>query len=176
MYTFFKGKSARFRLYIWGFPFVCMYALVCYNRSYGSYLSENRKYKMTFIDFDICHRMASLRKWYSVTLTYFSKVKTWNRDLPTVANAHTSVTSASNAVLPTVANVNTSVTSASTAVLSSSLARHELTYSSNRPFKCVECEFKCVEGDVCSTTNCQPTRRKRARHLKVVLPDSVTFV
>ena len=29
---------------------------------------------MTFVDFDICHRTASLRKLYSVTLTYFLKV------------------------------------------------------------------------------------------------------
>ena len=28
----------------------------------------------TFVDFDICHRMASLRRLYSVTLTYFFKV------------------------------------------------------------------------------------------------------
>ena len=29
----------------------------------------------SFVDFDICHRMASLRKLYFVTLTYFLKVK-----------------------------------------------------------------------------------------------------
>ena len=31
-----------------------------------------------FVDFDICHQMASLRKLYSVTLTYFLKVTTCN--------------------------------------------------------------------------------------------------
>ena len=31
--------------------------------------------KMTFVDFDICLRMASLRNLYSVTLTYFFKLK-----------------------------------------------------------------------------------------------------
>ena len=29
---------------------------------------------MTYVDFDICHRMASLRKLYFVTLTYLLKV------------------------------------------------------------------------------------------------------
>ena len=53
---------------------------------------------MAFVDFDICHSMPSLRKLYSVTLTYFSKVKNSYRDLATAANAHSSVTSASTAV------------------------------------------------------------------------------
>ena len=43
-----------------------------------------------------------------------------------------------------------------------------------RPFKCDE--LKCDECDFCNKTNLQLTRRKRARHLKVVLPDSVPFV
>ena len=33
---------------------------------------------MTFIDFDICHRMAPLQKLYFMTLTYFLKVKNVN--------------------------------------------------------------------------------------------------
>ena len=33
----------------------------------------------TFIDFDICHRMASMRKLSSVTLTYFPKVNKLKR-------------------------------------------------------------------------------------------------
>ena len=75
---------------------------------------------MTFVDFDICNRMVSLRKLYSVTLTYFFNVKDSNRDLPTLANAHTSVTNSSadsNSNLSILANTHTSVTRASTAVL-----------------------------------------------------------
>ena len=45
-----------------------------------------------FVDFDFCHRMASLQKLYS-------KVKDSNRDLPIVVNAYTNVTSESTAVL-----------------------------------------------------------------------------
>ena len=48
---------------------------------------------MTFVDFDICHQMASLRKLYTVTLIYVSDVKDSNRDLPTVVNAHLGVRS-----------------------------------------------------------------------------------
>ena len=81
---------------------------------------------MTFVYFDIWNRNASLRKLYTVTLTYFSKVKNWNRDLSTVADAHTSVTSARYAVLPAAANVNAGLTIASAAVLSSTLSKHEL--------------------------------------------------
>ena len=55
----------------------------------------------TFVDFEICHRMVSLRKLYYVTLTYCSKAKDSNRNLPTEANAHTSVTSVSTSVLRT---------------------------------------------------------------------------
>ena len=32
----------------------------------------------TFTYFDICHRRTTLRKLYSVTVTYFFKVKNWN--------------------------------------------------------------------------------------------------
>ena len=56
---------------------------------------------------------------------------------------------------------------------SSHLVRYKLTHSSKRSFKCDECEFKC---DICSKTNRHLTRHKRARHIKVVFPDSVTFV
>ena len=47
---------------------------------------------------------------------------------------------------------------------SSSLPSFKLTHSSKRPFKCDECEFKC-EGDICTKTNSQLTRHKRADHL-----------
>ena len=123
--------------------------------------------------------MTSLQKLCSVTLTYFSKVNDLNRDLPTVANAHTSVTSSSkdlnrdlptvanahtsvtsaskdsNRNLPTVANTHKSVTSVSTAVLR---VGHKLTHSSKRPFKCDECEFKCDEGDTLQFAVCQRFR------------------
>ena len=51
-------------------------------------------YNKLFIDFEIYYRMASLRKLYFLTLTYFLKVKDSNRDLPTVANVNSSVTCA----------------------------------------------------------------------------------
>ena len=55
---------------------VCLCVSVCYFRSRRSFVRENKKMeKMTFVDFDICQRMASLRKLYSQTLTYFFKVK-----------------------------------------------------------------------------------------------------
>ena len=38
--------------------------------------SAKKMHGITFVDFDICHRMASWRKLYSVTLIYFLKVKT----------------------------------------------------------------------------------------------------
>ena len=43
---------------------------------------------MTFVHFDICRRMVSLRKLYSVTLIYFLEAKYSNQDLPTLVNAH----------------------------------------------------------------------------------------
>ena len=68
-----------------------------------------------------------------------------------------------------------SVTSASTAVITSSfLAKHMLTHISKHPF--LMCVFKCDEGDICSKTNRQLARHKRARHLKIVSPDNVPFV
>ena len=58
------------------FVCVCVCACVCvcvcagYFREHRSYLSENKKnVKKTFVDFGICHRMASLQKIYSVTVT-----------------------------------------------------------------------------------------------------------
>ena len=76
---------------------------------------------MTFVDFDCCHRMVSTRQLYSVIVTYFLKVNDSNRDLPTLANAHTNVTSNAvlratpepDAILSIQANVHSSVTSAS---------------------------------------------------------------
>ena len=63
---------------LWACPFlcvsvcVCVRVSVCYNREHRPNLSENQKcYKKTFVDFDICHQEASLRKLYFVTLTYF---------------------------------------------------------------------------------------------------------
>ena len=134
---------------------------------------------MLSVDIDISHRMASLRKLYSLTSTNFLKVKDSNRDLPTVANAHTSVTSASTAVLPTVANAHTSVTSASTAILGvlpSQIQPIQAYPQQQHSFKCDECESKCDEGDICSNTNCQLTCHKHGRHLKIGLPDSFSFV
>ena len=76
---------------------VCFFVFVTIIRTV---VGENQKCKNnSLIDFDICHLMSSLRKLYSVTLTYFSKVKDWNQDLPTSANALTSVTIAINAIL-----------------------------------------------------------------------------
>ena len=42
-----------------------------------------------FVDFDICHRMVPLRELYSVTVTYFLKVKTkkFNNSQTVRANA-----------------------------------------------------------------------------------------
>ena len=57
--------------------------------------------------FNICHRMASLRKLYSVTSTYFLKVKDANQDLLTVASNHSGATCMikdSNRNLPKVVN------------------------------------------------------------------------
>ena len=62
-------------------------------------LAKIKHVKMTFVDFKICHRMALLRKLYSVTFTYFLKVKDSNRDRSTASNAHSSATCASTAVL-----------------------------------------------------------------------------
>ena len=56
-------------------------------------------FEITFVDFDICHRMASSRKLYSVILAYFLKVKDSNRDFTTATNAHSVVTSANTALL-----------------------------------------------------------------------------
>ena len=111
--------------------------------------------KLTFVDFNICHRMASLRKLYSVTL----KIKDSNWDLPNSGERPFKCDECEYCCTQ-----------------SCTLARHKLIHSSKRPFKCDECEFECDEGDISSKTNRQVTRHKRVRHLKIVLPDSVPFV
>ena len=44
---------------------------------------------MTFVDFVICHRRSSLRTLYSLTLTYFLKVKMWNVNISETVSAST---------------------------------------------------------------------------------------
>ena len=48
---------------------------VCYFRSHRSYINENKNVRNYILNFDICHRMASFRKLYSVTLTYIFDFK-----------------------------------------------------------------------------------------------------
>ena len=36
----------------------------------------------TYIDFDICHWITLLQKLYTMNLTYFSKPKIWNINIP----------------------------------------------------------------------------------------------
>ena len=79
---------------------------------------------MTFVYFDIFHRMTSLRKLFSDN-AYFSKVQDLNRALPILANAHTGLTSANTAVLR----------------VYSSLIRHKLIHNSKRSFQCYECAY-----------------------------------
>ena len=55
---------------------------VCLFRSHKVYLGKIKIVKMTFIDFDVRHRMVPLRELWSLTLTYFSNVKQSNRNLP----------------------------------------------------------------------------------------------
>ena len=45
---------------------------------YGSHIAKLKNVNMTLIDFDVCYRMMSLRKLYSVTLTYFLNVTSFN--------------------------------------------------------------------------------------------------
>ena len=46
----------------------------------GDTLAKMQNIKNTFVDFDICHRMAaSLQKLYAITLTYLLKVKNSTR-------------------------------------------------------------------------------------------------
>ena len=116
---------------------VCLsvYLSVCYNREHRPYLfSENKKCKKnTFADYNIRDRIASLRKLYSMTLTHFTKVKDSNRDLPTAANAHSSVTSASTAALrvvrhklTTAANAHSGVTSVSSNLVKAIFAAKQI--------------------------------------------------
>ena len=119
------------------FVCVCGVCVCLLTSEHRSYLSENQKCKnQMFVDFDICHQMASLRKFYSVTLTYFLKVKYSNRDLLNVANAHSRVTNASTAVLraapcpdtslPTAANAHSSVTSTASSVMKAIFATKQI--------------------------------------------------
>ena len=80
---------------------------------------------MTFINCVICHQIASLRKLYSVTLTYFSMVKDSKRPSHR-SERHFKCDECE-----------------CRCTQSSSIARFELTHSSKRPFKFGECEFKC---------------------------------
>ena len=41
--------------------------------------ASEKMHVTTFVDFDICHRMAQLRKLYSVTLPYYFKVNNLKR-------------------------------------------------------------------------------------------------
>ena len=62
----------------------------------------------------------------AVTLTYFQKVKDSNRDSSAVVNVDRRVTSARTAVLVTVANAQTSVTSASSDVKKALFAANQI--------------------------------------------------
>ena len=58
---------------------VCLSVCLCVEIFRTGYIfAKIKKVRNTILDLDICHRMASLRKLYSVTLTYFLKVKNWN--------------------------------------------------------------------------------------------------
>ena len=62
------------------FVCACMCLSVCYTLWHWSPFSKNQKCKKnTFVDFDICHWMALLRKLFLVTLTYFWRSKIWNK-------------------------------------------------------------------------------------------------
>ena len=54
---------------------------------------------MTFVDFDICHRMTTLQKLYFMTLIYFFEGHRFGLSLTKVANVHASVMSASLSVM-----------------------------------------------------------------------------
>ena len=106
---------------------VCLFVCITIVRT-GRILTKMKNIKkIVLVDFDICHRMASLQKLYFLILTYFSNVKDSNRDLPTEANAHSSVTSVSTAALrvapqtdtslPTAVNAHSIVTSASSSTM-----------------------------------------------------------
>ena len=72
----FIGESAWFRLY----PRACQFlrVCVCFLQAWAQVVQKAKKIKivkMTFADFDICYRMASLRKLYSPSMTCNLKVK-----------------------------------------------------------------------------------------------------
>ena len=163
----FLGESARFRLDLWTCLFLCVYvcvcvcrcASVCYNRSHTSYLEKIKSVKITFVDFDICHRLAKI-----------AKIVLCDHDLLLEGQRFEWRPSHSGERPFRFDECKYCCTR------SSSIARYKLTHSSKCPFKCDECEFQCDEGDICSKTNRQLTRHKRARHLRIVLPDRVPFV
>ena len=127
--------------------------------------------KMTFVDVYIFHRMTSLRKLYSLTFTYFSKVKDSIRNLLTVTTPQVYCCTFHSGDRPYRCDECEYY-----CTQSSALARYKLKNSSIRLFKCDECKFKCDEGDSYSKSNRKLTRHKRARHPKGFLPDSVPFV
>ena len=53
----------------------CMCVCVTIVRTFHTLSKFKNTKKLTFVDFDICYQMASLQKLYSMTLTYFLKVK-----------------------------------------------------------------------------------------------------
>ena len=78
----------------------CPYLCVCVCVSVkidciGHTLAKITNVEMMFVDFNICLRMASLRKPYYVTLTYVLKVKYLNWDFRIVASNHSGATWAS---------------------------------------------------------------------------------
>ena len=83
---------------------VCVCVSVTFVRT-GRNLAK-KMWKMTFVDFDICHRKTSIRKLYSVTLTYIFDFKCYKyvkfdcfRMLPESEN-YTSKHLRSNAISP----------------------------------------------------------------------------
>ena len=71
------GQANRFRQNLVDFPTnmsVSLFVYITIIRT-GRTLAKIKNVKIAFVDFDICHGTASLRKLYFVTLTYFLKVK-----------------------------------------------------------------------------------------------------
>ena len=89
----------------------------------GRILAKIKTVQMTFVDFVQLASNDVMQKLFSVTLIYFTKVKNSNRNLPTAAHVHSSVTSASTALLrvalyldttlPIAANAHSSLTNTS---------------------------------------------------------------
>ena len=139
--------------FAYSYGLVCLYVCVsvCYDATFvrtSWTLGKIKHVKNDVVDFRIRCRMVLFRKLYFVTLTYFSKVKNCSWDLSAVTDERPYKCDEWNTAQ------------------SSSLAWHNLTHNNKRPFKCDECEFKYDEGDICSKTNRQLTRQKRARHSK----------